>query len=164
MELNELNQTINHLSKMSLSDRQKSLRWLAHQNDQIIFDVFKLKKNHFHRLKSEAHHADLVLVDVLAMYLAVKEMISQTKITNRKNRSGNFGFLRKIGETRAKQLRKPRFNPKREKLLNLQGVIKSLIEEKSYSYRDVAQYLKSFHRFSVSHTAIRGFYLKIKEG
>lgn len=163
MELNELNQTINIATSMSFSDRQKALRWLAHQNDLIMFDVFKLKKSHFHRLKNEGRHADPVLIDVLALHLAVKETISQLKVTNRKNRSGNFGFLRKIGDTRAKQLRKPRFNAKREKLLNLQGVIKSLVEEKNYSYREVASYLKTFHRLDVSHTAIRGFYLKIKE-
>lgn len=163
MELNELNQIINTIVSMSIQDRQKALRWLAHQNDLIIYEVFKLKKNHFYRLKNEGRHADLVLIDVLALYLAVKEMISQLKVSNRKNRSGNFGFLRKIGDTRAKQMRKPRFNAKREKLLNLEGVIKSLVEEKNYSYREVAKYLKTYHRFDVSHTAIRGFYLKMKE-
>lgn len=163
MELDELNETINIATSMSFSDRQKLLRWLAHQNDLIVYEVFKLKKNHFYRLKNEGRHAEPVLIDVVALYLAIKETISQLKVSNRKNRSDNFGFLRKIGDTRAKQLRKPRFNVKREKLLNLHGVIKSLVEEKSYSYREVAKYLKTYHRFDVSHTAIRGFYLKIKE-
>lgn len=163
MDLNELNQLINQSASMSLGDRQKSLRWLAHQNDLIVQDVFKLKKNHFHRLKSEERVSDLILIDLIAFHLAIKEMIAQSKITNRKNRSGNFGFLRKIGETRAKQLRKPRFNLKREKLLNLQGIIKDLIEEKNYSFREVANYLKTYHRFQISHTAIREFYQTIKE-
>ena len=163
MDLDELNQLINQSATKSLGDRQKSVRWFAHQNDLIVQDVFKLKKNHFHRLKSEERIGDLVLIDLIAFHLAIKEMIAQTKITNRKNRSGNFGFLRKIGETRAKQLRKPRCNPKREKLLNLQGVIKDLIEDKKYSLREVSTFLKTYHRFSVSHTAIRGFYQTIKE-
>lgn len=163
MELSELNQIINTTVRMSLQDRQKVLRWLAHQNDLIIYEVLKHKKSHFHRLKNEGRYADPVLIDVLALYLAVKETISQLKVTNRKNRSGNFGFLRIIGDTRAKQLRKPRFNAKREKLLNLQGVIKNLIKEKNYSYREVAKYLKTYHRFDVSHTAIRVFYLKMKD-
>jgi len=163
MELNELTQTINGSTIMSLSDRQKAMRWFTHQNDLIVQDVFKLKKNHFYRLKSENHITDIVLIDVIAFYLAIKEIIAQTKITNRKNRSGSFGFLRKIGETRAKQLRKPRLNPKREKLLNLQGVIKDLIESKKYSYRAVSAYLKTYHRLAASHTTIAAFYSSLKK-
>ncbi len=163
MDINELNQLINQSASMSMGDRQKSVRWLAHQNDLIVQDVFKLKKNHFYRLKNEGNITDIVLIDVISFYLAIKEIIAQLKIINQKNRSGNFGFLRKIGETRAKQLRKPRCNPKREKLMNLQGVIKDLIEDKKYSFREVSTFLKTYHRFSVSHTAIREFYQTIKE-
>ncbi len=163
MDIDELNQLINQSAAMSLSDRQKAVRWFAHQNDLIVQDVFKLKKNHFYRLKSEERISDLVLLDLIAFYLAIKEMIAQSKTTNRKNRSGSFGFLRKIGETRAKQLRKPRFNLKREKLLNLQGIIKDLLEEKNYSFREVANYLKTYHRFEISHTSVREFYQTIKE-
>lgn len=162
MNLDELNLMINQKIMMSLADRKKAIRWLAYQNDLIIQDIFKLKKNHFHRLKSEGAIIDIILVDTLAFYLAIKEMIAKTKISNRKNRSGDFSFLKKIGETRARQLRKPRANLKREKLLNLHGVIRSLIEVENYSYRGVSDYLKTYHRFLVSHTAIRQFYLTIK--
>lgn len=75
----------------------------------------------------------------------------------------NLGYLRKIGDTRAKQLRKPRKNPKLEKLLNMQGIVKTLIEEKEYSYRQVSEYLRIYHRFTVSHTKIGQFYRTIKK-
>lgn len=164
MSLDELNQLINQSAAMSLGDRQKSIRWLAHQNDLIVQDTFKMKKNHFHRLKSEGHITDNTLIEVLAFYLAIKEMIALSKITNRKNRSGNFGFLRKIGEIRAKQFRKPRSNLKREKLLNLQNVVLNLREVEGYSSRDVSAYLRKNHKFEISHTEILKFEKLMKKG
>ncbi|TDA63241.1 hypothetical protein E0765_08540 [Sulfuricurvum sp. IAE1] len=162
MDLNELTHSINTKTVISYKDRQKSIRWLAHQNDQIILDVFKLKKNHFYRLKNVETSQDIVLLDVIAFYLAIKEIVQQSVSINRKNRSKNFGFMRKISQTRAKQLRKPRLSKKREKLLNMQGIILNLIENEGYSLRNVSNYLLTYHRFSVSHTEIGKFYHSLK--
>lgn len=158
MDLNELSDFIGKKTAISHKDRQKSIRWLAKQNDQIIFDVFKLKKNHFHRFKNIEKEQDLIMLDILAFYMAVKELILQSTLTNRKNRSGNFGFMRKISQTRAKQMRKSRLSKKREKLLNMQGIILNLIENECYSLRNVSNYLLRYHRFSISHTEIGKFY------
>lgn len=164
MELNELDNTVAIETVMGSNDRLKAIKWLSKQNILVMQEVFKLKKNHFFKIKAEGAIHDPLLIELIAFYIAIKEIVAQTHIPNRKSQSGNFGFLRKIGDTRSKQLRKSRKNLKLEKLLNLQGIVKTLIEEKQYSYRQVSEYLKTYHRFSVSHTKIGQFYQTIKKG
>lgn len=150
-------------TKLSVNDRQKSLGWLSRQNDFVIYDIFKLQKNHFHRLKSQNTDDDLILLAICALFLALKESILSSQIPKRKHRSGDFSFLRQVTTNRAKRFRKSRKKIKYEKLLNLQSVILSLVNDNGYSYREVSKYLMRYHKFDVSHTMIRNFYRSIKE-
>ena len=153
---------IDTATAMSISDRQKSLRWLSRQNELVIYDVFKLQKNHFHRLKSQKTDDDLILLAICLLFLALKEAISSAQIPNRKHKSGDFGFLRQVSKNRAKQFRKARKKAKHEKLFDLQSVILNLLENEKYSYRKVSGYLLKYHKFEVSHTMIGDFYREIK--
>lgn len=155
---------LDFMTKISIDDRQKSLRWLSRQNDLVIYDVFKLQKSHFHRLKSQNIDDDLLLLSAASLFLALKEVISMSNPVKRKNRSADFGFLRQISKNRAKQFRKPRQKIKFEKLLNLQSVVITLIEAEKYSYRNVSKYLEKYHKFEVSHTTIGDFYVELKGG
>lgn len=146
------------LTKISANDRQKSLRWLSRQNDLVIYDVFKLQKNHFHRLRSQNAEDDLTLLSMTSLFLALKESILSSQAPNRKCRSSDFGFLRQVSKNRAKQFRKPRQKAKYEKLMNLQSVVLTLIDQNNYSYREAARYLMKYHKFEVSHMTIGQFY------
>ena len=160
--LDELHQTINLITKTSASNRQKSLCWLSRQNELVIYDVFKVQKNHFHRLKSQNTDDDLILLAICSLFLALKEAISSAQIPNRKHKSGDFGFLRQVSKNRAKQFRKARKKAKHEKLFDLQSVILNLLDNEEYSYRKVSGYLLKYHKFEVSHTMIGDFYRKMK--
>lgn len=162
-KLDELNQKISMLSKTATSDRQKSLRWLSRQNDLVIYDLFKLQKNHFHRLKSQNTDYDLILLSIASLFLALKESILSSQVPNRKNKNSDFSFLRQVSKNRAKQFRKPRKKLKQERLLNLQSVILGLVNNDGYSYREVSEYLLKYHKFEVSHTMIGDFYRSMKE-
>ncbi len=39
-ELEQKSHYIDMTSAMSIKDRQKSLRWLSRQNDNVVYDVF----------------------------------------------------------------------------------------------------------------------------
>jgi hypothetical protein len=151
------------MSTLSYIDRQRSLRWLSRQNDLLILEIFKAQKNHFHRIKSEFSEQDLVVVTIASLFISIKEVIETTTATNRKNRSSSFSFLKKVGQIRAKQHQKPRQKIKQQKLLNLQSVITGLIENEKYSFRDISSYLLKYHRFEVSHTSVRKFYVSLKK-
>lgn len=161
--INAINSSLDRIIKMSTSDRRKSLRWLSRQNDLAIYDIFKLQKSHFHRLRSQNIDDDPILLSIASLFLALKEIIAASNPVKRKNRSADFGFLRQVSKSRAKQFRKTRQKSKYEKLMNLQSVVLTLMEQNNYSYREVAQYLIKYHKFEVSHTTIGRFYKTLKK-
>ena len=163
MNINKITEIINHRTLTSLEDRQKIMKWLSKQNELVLFEVFKLKKNHFHRLKYEELKPDLTILDMVSLLLAAKEFIAKSTITNKKNRSESFGFLGDVSHNRALQMQKPRKKTKQDKLMDKHGLIISLVEKKQLSYRKVSQYLLSHHRFHVSHTTVGTFYNTLKQ-
>ncbi|MCI4399986.1 MAG: hypothetical protein JHC37_05430 [Campylobacteraceae bacterium] len=160
--LDTIKSSIDRITKISTSDRQKSLRWLSRQNDLIVYDVFKLQKSYFHRLKSQ-NDDDLILLSIASLFLALRETISASNPVKRKNRSADFNFLRQISKNRAKQFRKARKKVKYEKLLDLQSVIYSLATIEKFSTREISKYLLKHHRLEISHASISKFLKQIKE-
>lgn len=164
MDLNDLTNTIARETMMGGKECRNAFKWLSKQNDLIIFEVLKLKKNQFYMLKAEERINDPIVIEMIAFYGSIKEIMAQTKVPNRKNQTGTLGSLKKIGIVRAQQLRKPRKKVKFEKLLDYQGVVIDLIDNQGYSYRSVKNYLRIYHKFIVSHTKIGEFYNTIKAG
>lgn len=164
MDLNQLTNTISYETMMGTKDCEKAIKWLSKQNDLIIFEVLKLKKNQFYKLKAEERINDPIVIEMIAFYGSIKEIMAQTKVPNRKNQTGALSSVRKIGITRAQQLRKPRKKVKYEKLLDYQGIVIDLIDNQGYSYRSVKNYLRTYHKFQVSHTKIGECYNMIKAG
>lgn len=163
-DVNEYKNTMDQCSGIGIADRQKSLKWLAKQNDLVVYEVFKLQKKHFHRFKSGYPTENPILMAQVSLFQALREYISDIEDLNRKNRSTNFGYMRKVSKNRAKQFRKPRMNPKHEKLLNLQNVVMNLRNSEGYSSRDVSAYLLKIHNFEISHTEILKFEKLMKKG
>ena len=163
-DINVFKNTMDKYTSMTILDRQKSIKWLGKQNDFVVSDVFKLQKEHFHRFKSAHPSENLILITQVSLFQALREYISDIEDLNRKNRSTNFGYLKKVSKARAKQFQKPRLNSKHEKLLNLQNVVLNLREIEGYSSRDVSEYLLKNHKFQISHTEILKFEKLIKKG
>lgn len=163
-DINGYKNTMDQCSGISMADRQKSLKWLAKQNDLIVYEVFKLQKKHFHRFKSAHPSENPILMAQVSFFEGLREYISDLEDLNRKNRSTNFGYLKKISKNRAKQFRKPRLNTKHEKLLNLQNVVLDLRDVEGYSSRDVSEYMLKIHDFEISHTEILKFEKLMKKG
>ncbi|MDP3265797.1 MAG: hypothetical protein Q8M39_03100 [Sulfuricurvum sp.] len=163
-DMNGFKNTMDQCTSISIIDRQKSIKWLAKQNDLIVYEVFKLQKKHFHRFKSGHPNENPILMAQVSFFEALREYISDLEDMNRKNRSTNFGYLKKVSKNRAKQFRKARLSPKHEKLLNLQNVILNLRDVEGYSSRDVSAYLLKIHNFEISHTEILKFEKLMKKG
>lgn len=163
-DVNGYKNTMDQCTGIGVEDRQKSIKWLAKQNDLIVYEVFKLQKKHFHRFKSGYPNENPILMAQVSFFEGLREYISDLEDLNRKNRSTNFGYLKKVSKARTKQFRKPRLNPKHEKLLNLQNVVLNLRDIEGYSSREVSDYLLKNHKFEISHTEILKFEKLIKKG
>jgi hypothetical protein len=163
-DVNGYKSTMDQCTGISIADRQKSLKWLAKQNDLVVYEVFKFQKKYFHRFKSGYPTENPILMAQVSFFQALREYISDLEDLNRKNRSTNFGYMRKVSKARAKQFRKPRMNSKHEKLLNLQNVVFNLRDVEGYSSRDVSAYMLKIHNFEISHTEILKFEKLMKKG
>ena len=162
MELNELEKTIVELTLQSVDMRKENICWLAKQNSLMAYEVFKLKKNHFHKLKADGITGDLILIDMVAFVFAVKELIESTELQNKKNRSYDLTGLRKIARNQAKKFKKVRKTPKRDLLMNMQNNIITWIEA-GISDRGIADLISQTKKIKISHTEISRFHHALKK-
>lgn len=162
MDINELEKRIIQITLLSSADRKKSIHWLAKQNSLMAYEVFKRKKNHFHRLKADGTIGDLILIELIAFLISLKEVIESTEIPNRKNRSKDLASLSGVARNQAMQCRKARKTPKRDKLLFMQNNIIAWIEA-GLSDRKIAEKITSGKKYNISHTEISRFHRELKE-
>lgn len=162
MELNELEKTIVEITLLSADVRKENIRWLAKQNSLMVYEVFKLKKNHFHKLKAGGVITDLILIEMIAFVFAIKELIESTELQNKKNRSNDLTGLRKIARNQAKKFKKVRKTPKRDLLMNLHNNIITWIEE-GISDRGIANLIYKTKKIQISHTEISRFHQALKK-
>ncbi len=162
MDINELEKCIIEITLQSVDMRKENIRWLAKQNSLMAYEVFKLKKNHFHKLKSGGVISDLILIDMIAFFFALKELIESTKLPRNKNRSNGLTSLRKIARNQAKQFKKVRKTPKRDQLMNFQNNIITWIED-GISDRGIANLILKTKKIKISHTEISRFHQVLKK-
>lgn len=162
MDINELEKSIIEITLLSAENRKENVRWLAKQNSLMLYEIFKLKKNYFHKLKAGGVITDLILIELIAFLLSLKELLESTKLPTNKNRSNDLTRLKKIARNQAKQFKKARKTPKRDKLLFMQNNIIVWIEE-GLTDRSISKIISSKMKFDISHTEISRFHRELKE-
>ncbi|WP_457744884.1 hypothetical protein [Sulfurimonas sp.] len=137
----------------------KMVRWLSRQNNEIMYEVFKEQKQQFYRLKNLYQNEDLTLLSTASFIRAIHDIYSKISKKSQKAEEGNLRKIRSSTKLKAKQIKKQTQHPKLDKLFLLQDIIKTFRQE-GISYYKISDYLKSQHKFTVSHTTIRNFYIK----
>lgn len=161
INMNDIAQKITKYTRLSLEQRNKAIRWLARQNEAIIYLTFQKQKECFFAL-SKINEEDKSLVYLCALYLATNELFNLQKSMDSKSKSLNLQDVADVTALQAKAFQKNRIAYKYEKLLNLQSKITTLIEKEKLSFRDVAKFLEKYHRLKVSHTLVHQFYRDIR--
>lgn len=139
------------ITKLSVPMILKLGRWFARQNTSVKIDIFNEQRNQFFKYKKLVEHQEIV--PLIAFYMAVKHYYDLDFKHNAKNKSMNIKEFEKSSDFSVKQYKSVRLKVKREKLLNLWSVIKSLKSE-GFSMRKISNFLQSKHRLKVSHTYI----------
>ena len=147
-----LNTRIEQQTALSLKKRKTLVNFFNRQNVLVQIDIFKEQKNQFFNLKSKFEVNETTSLS--AFFLANQVFYSKEQLLKNKNKSQDLDTLNGVSSFSIKRFRKNRLNEKREKLLNIWSVVKRLKAE-NFSFREISQYLKSKHRFDVSHTYIR---------
>ncbi|MDD3476292.1 MAG: hypothetical protein PHI38_05440 [Sulfurimonas sp.] len=161
LNLTELEESFVFYTKFSLEETQKLCRWFRKQNTFVQIEIFKEQRNQFFK------YIELIdikeIVPLVAFYMAIKNFYNLENQQNLKNKSMQLKNIEKSSNLSIKQFRKSKVKVKRDKLLNLWSVIERLRTE-GFSFREISIYLKSKHRFSVSHTYISSVWKELEHG
>jgi hypothetical protein len=141
-------------------DQQKACRWACKQPFSVKLEISKLKKTHFHYLKTK--NDDLILVDLAAHIVATYEVYSIVKNKSKKSKTYDLSDVKSGRSIYAAMIKTQLKRPKFEKMLNYKIEIIKMLEIDQLSYRKVSKHLSYQRKLSVSHTLVRQFYLEVK--
>lgn len=149
--------TIERLLKMSTEQQSSYLRLFARIGVDLRIAILSDKTARFHQIRQENSDAEKGTLEYCALILAIKGVHDNEKSL----RNFSFGNMdiceiqdisRKKAEQFVRRIKKP--DPKREKLLGYWVIVRTLKVDQGFSFRQIAQYLKKYHRFNVAHSTI----------
>jgi len=159
--MDDLNKKLDKYVKLSQEQRQKKLRWLFRQSEELQLEAFVLQKKYYFEL-SKYKDENQSLLYLAACTLAAREIYDLLKMQKGKNRSQNIYSVKNPTSMQAKQLKKYIDSDKWDKLLNLKNKILVLKDQEGLSYRQISNFLHRYHRLEVSHSYVATFIKKMK--
>lgn len=152
-----LNAIIERLLKISIEQQASYLRFFARSSVEFRISVLSDKTARFHQIRQENNDVDKGTLEYCALILAIKNAHSDEKsLCNLSFRNMDIHEIKTISRKKAEQfvrrIKKP--DPKREKLLGYWAIVRALKLDQCLSFRQIALYLKKYHRFNVAHSTI----------
>lgn len=140
---------IEKLTKLSLESQNQKLRLFARVDTVTKLKIFQSQKQIFHKLKSQHSQLENELLTLVSLIVAISQEMSSVDDT-----------VLKSLIFRAKNARK---KAKRGKILDHWAIIKTLKIDQKMSFRDIAAYLKKYHKIDVAHSTIYGLWLELEK-
>lgn len=150
-DLDSIEESFVSITKLSNEAIKDLERWYSRQNILVKCDISHEQRNQYFKYSKQLKNKNLV--SVIAFYMAIKHFSDHMTLHLNKNKSMSLKNLEKSSDFAIKQFRKSKAKIKREKLISLWSVIVKLKNE-DFSFRDISKFLRSKHRFQVSHTYI----------
>lgn len=151
LKMDEFRTMFEIVTKISVEQKAKLLRWFARQNLEFQLLVFEKQSNHYFKLKNEG--VDKKILSFVSFILSLQELYNNEQILKSKNKSQSLDKLGNLSKLEKIRLRKEKLQPKLQTLLNLHSVVESLYIE-GFSSRKIQEYILTKHKRSVSHTLI----------
>lgn len=128
------------LTKISLESQNQKLRYFAKVELSTKLEIFQYQKQLFHKLKSVHSDVDNTILTFSSLILAIDSVIKKLNIIN-------LNAIRIRGKNNKIKI-------KRQKVLDLWAIVRTLKLEQNMSFRDISSYLKKYHKFEVSYSTI----------
>lgn len=151
LKIDEFRTMFEIVTKISVEQKAKLLRWFARQNLEFQLLVFEKQSNHYFKLKNES--VDKKILSFASFILSVQELYDNELILKSKNKSQSLDRLSNLSKIEKIKIRKEKLQPKKEMLLNLHSVIETLYLE-GLSSRKIQHFLLKRHKKEISHTLI----------
>lgn len=138
--MNNYENIIENISKKTIIQRKSLLKSFEKFDDLQHYEIINNKNLLFHKLKSKNKEIEKnSILELAALYIAIDEFMEQ---------------LNEIDKKLIKFKNKNKSNLKKEKLRQYWSIVKELKELKKMSFRDIALYLKKYHKFNISFSTI----------
>lgn len=138
--MDKLELKIEQLTKLSTELQNQKLRLFAKVDITTKLKIFEQQKQLFHKLKSAYSDIDNVILTLASLILAIE-------IITKELDSVNLNAIK----LRHKSVRQ---RAKRDKLLGYWAIICTLKLEQNLSFRQIAQYIKKYHKLEVAHSTL----------
>lgn len=145
------------LLKMSYEQQSSLLRYFGRCNLSMRIEILKEKTSSYHKLRQENGDVEKSILEYCSLILTIKHQYDEEQSLSKKTFAGmEIEEIQSISRKKADQfirkIKKP--DPKREKLLGYWAVVRMLKLEQDFSFRQIALYLKKYHKFAVAHSTI----------
>lgn len=139
------------ITKMSENIRAKKLKFFAKVAEEISLEILKLKKRNFQKLRNINMYKDATneLIELASLILAIDEYMKTISEVSQQ-------AINLKDKNRAKK------NTKSDFLAENWSKVKELKNDIGYSFRNISEYFKKYHRFSIAHTTIQNKWKKLE--
>ena len=149
MDNKKYEKDVARITKLNRESQNSRLRMFARVDTEAKIEIMKSQKKLFHELKNSGFYNEENATLTLASLI-----LSVDKIVNNLN-GVQFNLLKFNSQNQTKG------GNKREQILGYWAIIKELREQKM-SFRKIAKYLKKYHKFEVSYSAIYALWAEIE--
>ena len=144
-----LDNQVTQLLKSTNEEQKQTLRLFSKMPLESRVKVFEGHKKMIYALKDKHREVDISILSYTSFILAVNQYVSTVADIDKN-----------ILDLRTKSIRK---FAKREKLLAKWALIKELKNVKGLSFRQIAKYLKKYHKLEVVHSTVYDLWKELEE-
>jgi len=144
LQMNEFGQSVN-------------LRFFSRINIDMRVEIFEYHKKIFYRLKQVHKNKSHAVLSYCAFILSIQKFVNELEKMDLKDYENlSLEDIKKISQKKANLflIKKSRKKTKRDKLIGYWAIVKSLKNDEKFSFRQISEYLKKYHKFEVGHTLI----------
>jgi hypothetical protein len=155
--------TISTLTKTDEISRQRLLKWLAKQPDATRIGAMGLMVANYHQIKEDSLNQAQRYYAALCTALISMRQVEKGLV--RKSPDHDLAPVAKITKIQAARIRAQRTrksSPKRKHLMGMWGLVEQLHTTEHLSFREIAQFLKTYKHFEISYIHIRNIWAEIK--
>lgn len=131
---------LERLTKMSHESQNQRLRLFVKVDITTKLKILEWQKSLFYKLKSSHADVDNSMLTLSSLILAIDGVANELDIVN----------LNAV-KLKGKSVRQ---KAKRDRLLGYWAIIRTLKIEQNMSFRQIAEYLKKYHKLEVAHSTL----------
>jgi len=149
MDVKLLDNQVTQLVKSTDEEQKKALRIFSKMPLESRVKVFEWHKKKFYSFKDKYNNTDMSILSYASFIFAVNQYVSDISDLDKNTLDLRTKSIHKFA--------------KREKLLMKWALIKELKNVKGLSFRQIAKYLKKYHKLEVVHSTVYDLWKELEE-